>query len=520
MKVESPRKTDDNVKMESEIHDPIGRAETAAPPPKLDFNKAPAFDRGTKRSNETSEPVKTERLAQETTPSLVSQTLRAGSKRKLGDENHVVKVAKSPGKPNSVGFSTERLGHGQDLQRQRNIRTLSTSGRAHKEKKTQGAGPAATNPRRALAAKSTNEDVASPKKQAREANLETIKPGKPHGLRSETPKERSAQRKTPAPVDIPDPPTAPTVATIPAPETPIPDTPLIVPETPGHSAPRDFTRDTPPPSDISSMGETSRPNRRVRASISYAEPNLRDKMRRPSKDLVDAVTGEGKYIHRSGQPKPDDHGPASVSTMGSESQASGNWRNIPAAEALAKEAARRQSVLSPLAAKESTADPIPTTIVTERRKRISSIGTRETLSPMETSDNNQSSSSSQNIPTPATVSATVSHGGDVYDFNTSSPMSNTKDSHDEDEGDPGTITVRQPSKNLRRSSTSTRDISSSSDMFPTVKPPKAPSSRKRASMVALKKGPMLQLDDPDESNGDDEGPMARGRLSRRRSMML
>ncbi|PGH17016.1 hypothetical protein AJ79_01400 [Helicocarpus griseus UAMH5409] len=55
------------------------------------------------------------------------------------------------------------------------------------------------------------------------------------------------------------------------------------------------TRDAPPPS---SSG-TSRPSRRSRGSVSYAEPNLRDKMRRPTKELVDAVTGEARFRRTS-----------------------------------------------------------------------------------------------------------------------------------------------------------------------------------------------------------------------------
>src|SRR5207244_1356853 len=55
----------------------------------------------------------------------------------------------------------------------------------------------------------------------------------------------------------------------------------------------------PPPADISFKGEMPRPSRRARMPISYAEPNLRDKMRRPTKELVDAVSGEGKYQQRS-----------------------------------------------------------------------------------------------------------------------------------------------------------------------------------------------------------------------------
>lgn len=59
------------------------------------------------------------------------------------------------------------------------------------------------------------------------------------------------------------------------------------------------SRDTPPPgfeaypvsSGLASLSSTAaRPSRRQRSAVSYAEPNLRDKMRRPGKELVDAVT--------------------------------------------------------------------------------------------------------------------------------------------------------------------------------------------------------------------------------------
>ena len=53
------------------------------------------------------------------------------------------------------------------------------------------------------------------------------------------------------------------------------------------------SRDTPPPSDI-----TGRTSRRSRGNVSYAEPSLRDKMRRPTKELVDAV-GVDERIQRA-----------------------------------------------------------------------------------------------------------------------------------------------------------------------------------------------------------------------------
>ncbi|MCJ1308414.1 hypothetical protein MMC25_002067 [Agyrium rufum] len=59
---------------------------------------------------------------------------------------------------------------------------------------------------------------------------------------------------------------------------------------------RPSSRDTPPPSDldVASAAAAGRGSRRARPSVSYVEPNLRDKMRRPSKQLVDAVGADEK----------------------------------------------------------------------------------------------------------------------------------------------------------------------------------------------------------------------------------
>ena len=55
-------------------------------------------------------------------------------------------------------------------------------------------------------------------------------------------------------------------------------------------------RGTPPPleSDVNAAPIMGRTTRRPRGSVSYAEPNLRDKMRRPTKDLVDAVGADDR----------------------------------------------------------------------------------------------------------------------------------------------------------------------------------------------------------------------------------
>lgn len=52
---------------------------------------------------------------------------------------------------------------------------------------------------------------------------------------------------------------------------------------------------TPPPGDLSTLSTTTdggaRPSRRARAAVNYAEPSLNAKMRRPGKQMVDAISG-------------------------------------------------------------------------------------------------------------------------------------------------------------------------------------------------------------------------------------
>ncbi|KAF4540265.1 Shugoshin [Lasiodiplodia theobromae] len=59
------------------------------------------------------------------------------------------------------------------------------------------------------------------------------------------------------------------------------------------SAARQEPKDTPPPSEFgatnSDTSAAGRPSRRARSQVNYAEPSLVSKMRRPTKDLVDAV---------------------------------------------------------------------------------------------------------------------------------------------------------------------------------------------------------------------------------------
>ncbi|KAK4692703.1 hypothetical protein P7C71_g4557, partial [Lecanoromycetidae sp. Uapishka_2] len=80
------------------------------------------------------------------------------------------------------------------------------------------------------------------------------------------------------------------------PETPAPPiTDMFSPTTSEPSAARPDSQDTPPPADLgpdTGTGSFGRASRRPRGSVSYAQPNLRDKMRRPTAELVDAVGAE------------------------------------------------------------------------------------------------------------------------------------------------------------------------------------------------------------------------------------
>jgi hypothetical protein len=85
------------------------------------------------------------------------------------------------------------------------------------------------------------------------------------------------------------------------------------PQTPSHpdflsplqsqpSTIRPVGKDTPPPADLTSdpngtgAGPGGRPSRRARSQVNYAEPNLVSKMRRPTKELFDAVGKDGRPV--------------------------------------------------------------------------------------------------------------------------------------------------------------------------------------------------------------------------------
>lgn len=74
---------------------------------------------------------------------------------------------------------------------------------------------------------------------------------------------------------------------------------IFSPISESQSADRPAGKDTPPPGDLTSMGSTEtmgRTARRSRPAVNYAEPSLNAKMRRPTKELLDAVGKDGRPL--------------------------------------------------------------------------------------------------------------------------------------------------------------------------------------------------------------------------------
>jgi hypothetical protein len=129
------------------------------------------------------------------------------------------------------------------------------------------------------------------------------------------------------------------------------------------------SRDTPPPPDLGPGSEGQRPSRRARPAVSYAEPNLRDKMRRPTKDLIDAVSRDEK-AHRGSGIKLEEEAPSTTVTIKAEPEADDDWKRMPAASSATVEN-------SPLSSKAPMSDTLPSSITTHRKRRESILSQAE-----------------------------------------------------------------------------------------------------------------------------------------------
>ena len=154
----------------------------------------------------------------------------------------------------------------------------------------------------------------------------------------------------------------------PPPETPAPPNDLFSPVSSEASAARAESRDTPPPPDLgpdTGTGSFGRASRRSRGSINYAQPNLRDKMRRPTSELVDAVGAEER-LRQANLAKIERENTASVAIRHEDADALPVWNTIDAKD----NQRQRGEPTSPLSNKTSgSAMDLPGSVITERRRR-------------------------------------------------------------------------------------------------------------------------------------------------------
>lgn len=118
------------------------------------------------------------------------------------------------------------------------------------------------------------------------------------------------------------------------------------------------------PFGMADMNAASRPSRRRGTVVSYAEPNLRDKMRRPSKTMLDAVAGAGPRRSSSFQLSRDSLGnEADASQSGASPHPSSNTTR-------SADLALSNQVADPFG-QDGTSDQLLAT-VSRRRRKVSS----------------------------------------------------------------------------------------------------------------------------------------------------
>ncbi|KAK0386350.1 hypothetical protein NLU13_6187 [Sarocladium strictum] len=444
VKIDSPTRTPEPSPPRSKMQPPIMLQSLRVDKPKEKIASPEKKEAANAKSAEPESPVP--RIPQDLRPvaTPVVQPIKTGSKRKFAarDENDVPQIQITSKENRSARILPEKasvLGKAEG----KTLKELTTIRKEARDRATVGA-----NPRKPLSAKSTNDDVSSPKK-VKDVTKDEIAAAKADAKpKTETkPKathDRPKARPKPAPVKIGAVLAAESVMEKPCVTelaAPVAEPALLLPTSPEPATSSEEPRgDTPPPAHISSSGETSRPSRRNRTAVSYAEPNLRDKMRRPSKQLFDAVAGEA-YTRRTSQSqlkRESDVGDLSTASMSSRAQA------FEADLGLG----------SPLASRSKS-------IAQERQAR--QLSTEGSISKNTTDGPSKSSE-------PATKDESSSFDSDVYDFNDSSPQVDKSSAPE----------LAKPS---RRQSKASRRHSEAVDTDEAYIPKERTSSRRRSMMV-------------------------------------
>ncbi|RII04757.1 hypothetical protein CUC08_Gglean011006 [Alternaria sp. MG1] len=303
-----PRRTMGADELQQVLEDPDSQSPDIGPPPvarfededPIGFDPSPAVEEQREEAGDEGEPalsvnLETRKKRRESGPKLnirrvslfespeeaeetATKPLRTGAKRKFSvQEDEEVSQAKG----DAFRFS------------RRNI-----SGAPGIETSSSESKPSSLDRLPVLSAKPVNTDpILSPKKHRSSNQDKPEKPEKPEKPASKTrsrPRLNITRNTTPdlPLIPMPEPvPTAEIILDSLPPKTPAVDTILSPPST-EPSTQRPDNKDTPPPGDLSSAdqtGQAGRPGRRARPQVSYKEPSLNVKMRRPDAKLVDAV---------------------------------------------------------------------------------------------------------------------------------------------------------------------------------------------------------------------------------------
>ena len=345
----------------------------------IDHARSINLEQRRKRRDSTAPPEQKRASRFEPGPSQpgkeVAQSLKTGEKRKLStreDEDGVSNAKPMETSPDNFKYTRRTIEEqpqtktsgAAEKQTSKTQREFAIAKGAHREK-TSSTTP--LNTRRVLGPKTTNTDVInSPIKNSKQASSDDISSEKGEILKKDQLKERPPERKAERLRIKPTAEPVVTTTTInPEPETPAASD-LFSPPASGSSVVRAESRDTPPPPDLGLGIEGQRPSRRARGSVSYAEPNLRDKMRRPTKELVDAVTGEGK-AQRLSIVKLESDAPTTTRKVKEEPEADDAWKTLPSASMV------NEYSKSPLIDKVNSRETIPGSLTTQRHRRRSSI---------------------------------------------------------------------------------------------------------------------------------------------------
>ena len=328
----------------------------------------------------------------------------------------------------------------------------------------------------------------------------------------------------------------------PPPETPAPPNDLFSPVSSEPSADRVESRDTPPPPDLgpdTGTGSFGRASRRSRGSINYAQPNLRDKMRRPTSELVDAVGAEER-LRQANLARTERENTASVEIRQDDADALPVWKIADSNDHQRK----REEPTSPLSNKTSgLAMDLPGSVITERRRR--------SVAPSRCEDLNESSKPSGAASAIAALTAgshrskrrgeensNAINGKDksrgpeerlsIFDFTGSSPADPGGHASDQDE---------KTTRPMRSASRRHSSVAASSDQGPGSLSISRRVERRRESVVNTRREEnaergidsqlsrtksVLELGAVDPEMAGEEVSSGRGEkaASRRRSMML